>query len=553
MRYLWPFIFLLLSLPAFAQHTYYVSKSSGSDANTPTQATNKSTPWQHLPGMAGCTGTGCANIGSWSGNDPERGPGRGYTPVAGDQFILYGGDTWTSTDLPMQWNGSGAGTCVTTPNSSCIYIGVDQTWYNSSVCGSSWCRPIFDNGGNVVNEYAMAYIYGTNVTLDNIEFKGLATSAGKTYRMVSIGVGGGGDVVEHCYFHGWSHAASGDTDDSFAIAGGASGVFHDNVVDGADTTRDMLTAVTGVAVSYNNYIAWVTSGFLASGDIYHDNWIGPVLLGFSGGHRNALQNAGPASASSVLIYNNIITGVQNGGMGQLWVEQNAANSGIPAYVFNNLEFNTVYGNNVDICQEGSSCGPIYIFNNTFACGSSGSAGHCMGPGGPTGNLYLTNNHCIQTASRTCLGTSGHMTVTETDDLVQSFAQANADTSPHYDQYTGSETYAYSPVASTNSTVGAGTNVQSLCTTIGGINAAAGTACQNSTSYACSYNTTNHTVSCPARTENSRPGGTGTDIGAYQFARGTKASQPCSPGSYTSSQSVTCINPNIGTTVASYGH
>ena len=156
MRYLRPFIFLLLSLPAFAQHTYYVSKSSGSDANTPTKATNKSTPWQHLPGMAGCR-TGCAAISGWTG---PLGPGNGYVPVPGDQFILYGGDTWTSTDLPLNWNGSGTGQCVTTPNSSCIYIGVDQTWYNASVCGSSWCRPTFDGGRSGIISYAVVMSMG---------------------------------------------------------------------------------------------------------------------------------------------------------------------------------------------------------------------------------------------------------------------------------------------------------------------------------------------------------------------------------------------------------
>src|ERR1019366_1064918 len=66
-------------------------------------------------GMANCTGA-CAS----------------YTPLAGDRFILRGGDTWTSTSMPWTW-GSWAGT-----SGSFIYIGVDQTWFT----GGSWARPI---------------------------------------------------------------------------------------------------------------------------------------------------------------------------------------------------------------------------------------------------------------------------------------------------------------------------------------------------------------------------------------------------------------------------
>jgi hypothetical protein len=438
-----------------------------------------------------------------------------------------------------------------------MYIGVDQTWYNSSVCGSSWCKPIFDNGGKLVSEYAMAYIYGKNVTLDNVEFKGLATSGGNTYRMVSVGVGGGGDVIEHCYFHGWSHAASEDVDNSDAIASsGGPNVAHDNVIDGSDTTKDMMTAIEGgFSQVYNNYITQITSGIAGPADILHDNWIGPVLLGYTGGHRNAIQNTGPQSELWIIVYNNIITQVQNGGMGQLWLEQGSSNSGTTAYAFNNLEFNTATGNNVDLCQNGRSCGPFYIFNNTFNCGSNTI---CVGQntGTAIGTVNLTNNHCIFETKSTvsCRATnSGPLNFIETNDLAQTTAQAAANRSPHFDQYTGTQTYAYSPVASTNSTVGAGASVRSLCATISALNAAAGTACQNSTSYACSYNTTNHTVNCPARTENSRPGDAGTDIGAYQFASGTEPPQVCAARSPTSSPSMTCTSPNAGTTVASYGH
>src|SRR6267142_1721560 len=75
-----PSIALLLLLTfaglgnASAATTHYISKSTGSDSNN---GTAKTSPWAHLPGMPSCT----ANCAS-------------YTPGAGDQFILMGGDTW---------------------------------------------------------------------------------------------------------------------------------------------------------------------------------------------------------------------------------------------------------------------------------------------------------------------------------------------------------------------------------------------------------------------------------------------------------------------------
>jgi hypothetical protein len=67
-------------------------------------------------------------------------------------------------------------------------------------------------------------------------------------------------------------------------------------------------------------------------------------------------------------------------------------------------------------------------------------------------------------------------------------------------------------------------VQSLCTAILAFNSAAGTACQSATGYACSYNTSNHTVSCPALTLVGRPASAAWDTGAYQ---GATAIQPAS--------------------------
>jgi hypothetical protein len=592
-------LFTFLACMSANATTYYVSKSLGNDSNTSTQAQSKSTPWQHVPGMAS---------------------GPSHTPIAGDAFILYGGDTWGTSDLNLEIDQNGSGPCVTTPNSSCIYIGVDVTWFkaitgtctisgsnctwvsglrapavcvagsncggdfgylasgktitiNSTSCtvsatptqGSAnvigfsgcspgsgtvsfsynyWTRPIWTQSLTYeAGWYAMAYIYGENVTLDNIEFTGMMTSGGNTSRMAAIGGGGGGDVIENCYFHGWEHSASGDSDNSAVITGSAPGdIVHDNVIDGDDTLaatavagnpcsdpsticQGMNTAIAGAEQIYNNYIANVTSGIATSIDIMHDNWMGPIWLGYTGGHRNGVQQGGGVDLGYLLAYNNILTAVQNGGMGGFWLEQGSGNSGLTAYVFNNVLFNGAWGlgEGMQFCQEGSACGPFYGFNNTMEAQFNLSAGVTA-----TANLY--NNHCIQSAGG-CPNNEGVWTVNETTDKAQCAGTgsgcADQNVSTHFDQYTDSQTYALSPVAITNSTVGTGTNEKSICTTISGLNTAAGTACLSDTSYACAYNTNTDTISCPDRTENSRPVSAAWDIGAYEFS-GAAPATPTAP-------------------------
>jgi hypothetical protein len=473
--------------------TYYVSASAGSDSNTATQAESKTTPWAHLPGMASCTGA-CAS----------------YSPAAGDRFILKGGDTWTNTDLPLSWGWSGK-------SSLGIYIGVDATWY-AAACGSSWCRPILDANKTVLAPNpTMVLLEGSYVTFDNIELTGFATSAASGGNMVQIV--NDNTVVEQCYFHGWSHAPSGDVDNADAIGCGGGGgtegsVVHDNVIDGSDTTKDMMVGVfLACPEVYDNVIRYVTNGIEGAQDIVHDNWVGPVLLCYSGCHQNLLQNAGPTSQKYVIIYNNVLTRAQTGGMGQLWVEQDSTNSGIPAYVFNNIEFNTAVGNNIDMCQEGPACGPLYFFNNTFECGNdSDIEPQCVGPGqpsGPTVTAYWTNNHCIVSGGDCIAPSSGSFTVISTTNLAQSVSAAKSQ------GYASTSTEAFAPTRASGATVNAGTNQDTLCATIAKLNAAAGTACQKSTGYACTYDETNHTVSCPAATEVARPAGAHWDIGAYQ--------------------------------------
>src|SRR5665213_1194688 len=149
MRKLLAILLVTVSTPLWAAHTYYVSSSLGSDANTSTQSQSKTTPWAHLPGMATCA-SACAS----------------YTPVAGDQFILYGGDTWTNSNFPIMWTWSGS-------TGNVIYIGVDKTWHS----GGSWVQPIFTAGATLINTgtenvFLAMNSASTYVTVDNIEMTG---------------------------------------------------------------------------------------------------------------------------------------------------------------------------------------------------------------------------------------------------------------------------------------------------------------------------------------------------------------------------------------------
>jgi hypothetical protein len=466
--------------------------------------------------MPSCSNV-CASAVPTSNNNAAPGTG----------FILKGGDTWVASDLDAYWIWIGT-------SGSPIYIGVDPNWYS----GSSWTRPVWTCGGGPCTYTGNGNGFYTDwsgvqyVTVDNIEVTGLYSSSASYPNYFSIY--GSYNTFEHIYAHGWSHAssASGAYDNSNVFspstccAGGLGNIFHDNVIDGSDTTEDSMAAFfSAPAIVYNNVVRYVTNGLEGASNDVHDNWFGPIVFCFpsSGCHQNAIQQAGPVSGTNVTIYDNVITGVASGGMGKLWVEQAAVNNGaINTYVFNNIEFNSPPGNDVDICQLGTNCGTHYFFNNTFECGNDTSTDTCSSPGGggPTTVVYWTNNHCI--TSSVCFNNLGtNVTATLTTNLTQSVSTASGQ------GYTSTSTYAFQTTGGSGSTVGAGTNEQSLCSTIAAFDSTAGTACQSDTAYACAYNTSNHTVTCPDRTVNARPASAAWDIGAYQFGSATPVSPPSS--------------------------
>lgn len=114
-------LLLALAMPSFAT-TYFVDFSGGADSNN---GTTKGTPWKHVKGMTGCTGT-CSST----------------TPVSGDTITFKGGVIWTSS---FPW------TFVTGSSTNIVYT-TDHTWFN----GGSYTQPTFDDQNVGVSSVGMA-------------------------------------------------------------------------------------------------------------------------------------------------------------------------------------------------------------------------------------------------------------------------------------------------------------------------------------------------------------------------------------------------------------
>lgn len=482
---------------------FYISKSTGKDSNA---GSSESAPQAHLPGMPSYTGK--------------------ITPAAGVGFILKGGDTWTASDLGDVWTWAGS-------SGAPIYIGVDQGWFASGTCGTSFCRPIWSCGGAAcggTGNYAnYLFVAASYVTLDNIEFTGLFTNgAGANPSYVSTQLDH--DIVENSYFHGWVIQA-GSTQDFGIIASFnhnnfspytslGSGLFY-SVIDGSDTAENSMEAVGGnPTYVVGNVIQYVSNALENIGATFvHDNYFGPVVLSFqAAAHQNVLAlGQADNGQTNQFVYNNVITGTVCsvcGGVVKLWLDQYNSPTSNVGYAFNNVIYNNSNGNliNQGHGTAGQTYWTWYFFNNTVECGTDSANGACYSDAaaaGGTATFHSENNHWI-TSSATPVSCTTY-TCTSTTDLVQTVAAAKAQ------GYNSSQVFAFSPSLTAKATIGAGTNYQSICNTITGLDSNAGAACTNDTGYACSYNTGNHSVSCP--NETTVPRLTAWDIGAYQYSPG----------------------------------
>ena len=481
---------------------YYISNTIGSDTDydgTQETISGSHGPWAHLPGMPTCTGN-CA----------------AHTPAAGEGYIIRGGDTWGNANLGIKWNWGGT-------SSAPIYIGVDPAWYS----GDSWARPMFTCGGSPcantsLGQY-MLFINGpapkgSYVTFDNIEWTGWHQKGG--YSPV-IFVGSDHDIVENSYFHGWSRD-SGETLDAGTeiffsyIASptlGASAVagstFRYNVVDGSDTTKDMMTGVTSAENVYNNVFNYLVVGIHGQLTNVHGNLVENVVYSYqqiNGGNHcdgifmfSAFSNTQPFTQ---YMYNNVVHDTVSG-CGILWLSTFTTCPSCVGYAFNNVDYNILGFGSITVGNHISygSTGTYYVFNNSL----SQSGGACIANsdnGSPGRSItYYGNNHCIGNASLICSG-GGTTCVNSGTNLAQSAAQANK-----YG-YSTTEQYLFSPIAGNSPTVGAGTNFSSMCSTIPDM-------CSD-TSYP-TYDQMAHVVVMRAVVPRPAGGAGAWDIGAFEFS------------------------------------
>lgn len=515
-------------LPVTGTNCYFVA-ATGVDSNN---GTSESTPWLHAPGMSTATGLASST-----------------TIHAGNGIVLRGGDTWhfgNSGSTPFAgyqtnaWNFTTSGSatnCQINPASalvytSCIYIGVDQTWFNSSVCGASWCRPMM-NGDNPLSTSSPAScsfedsghtqtinFSGQYLYIDNLEVLGFCWNiTNPDAFIVSINQN---DRYTNAYHHGWTMGltASGcggcDGDEYWQITTlSTTGFLYSridhNVYDGSDSTFGNLFGSFGDASG----AIWHTQGEVdhnvinhASNGVkftptwmFHHNYLDAMYEPKPGGtHGNIWELNGSTIdwTMSTYGYDNLVL---RNNIGETFdVYPGAAASSKKGYLFNNVQVNPD-GNAGVNCYlvEGDGVGgpgPFQFFNNTSVSACVMRSGHST-----TNSGVYQNNQFLSFSPAILSSFTSLATVTDNgNEIFQTTGVACGSNSPSSN---------YAPTSGACATVGAGANLSSICS--GMDNAEAAADCLNGFNPV-TYNQTNHTAVDTAPVAR----GTTWDAGAYEF-------------------------------------
>ncbi len=404
MRFLKLLMFAALCAPAFGT-TYYISFSSGSNANN---GTSKATPWKTHPYMQ--TAAGCTT----SGSAPT------YTHSPGDIFTFKMGDSWPNACFTMSLAAGGSAGNVDTYT-------YDATWGS---CGTA----VVGNTGQTIGCYQFTagnalipsnstnrFIFSNSnsfITINGLELTGFTWSdacpSGNGYQMdwaSSTNI-----TISNSYFHGWAHTST--TDCMYVIklrgnAGDANRVTA-SVFDGANDSGTSGLASYLVTTFDNNIIKNMSNGVLPGvNSSTHDNLIGPINQSFDASdHENCIEPIGFVSSgtSTNYIYNNVwhdckaVALLTQGG-------SPPASAAEIDYIWNNVcypgnlagapvcfDFDTVATN-----MAGSS---VFAYNNTAYGGSGVCYASSNRGGGNFGTLTVINNHCITSGSFSNFQTPG---------------------------------------------------------------------------------------------------------------------------------------------------
>jgi hypothetical protein len=297
--------------------------------------------------------------------------------------------------------------------------------------------------------------------------------------------------------------------------------FHDSVISGSDTAQDSCTAVFGAPPFIsNNVMEYVTSCMIVNGaTAIHDNVCQNVVSSFDpSAHLNGLENN---ASLNIAIYNNVFRHMGSGAL-TIW---SAPDLGYTSFIFNNVVYDTDVGNVLDLaapvtnngCAHGSSyCtngGTEIVFNNSIECGpDSNPNAVCVGGiNSAVAAVTLQNNHFVTNAG-SYWNTNGVKPVL-VNNILQTKGTANGQ------GYASTQNNAFSPTQpyAQDATPGQGLSAAALCLAAG-----VGGVCSSDATYGVAYDTSNHTVSWPGRTNtgwNNPP-----DVGAYSFASGLQAPQ-----------------------------
>jgi len=546
---------------------YFVA-ANGSDSNS---GTSEASPWLHAPMMPNCSGN-CLTLQNTFTNQTAAGIG----------IILRGGDTWhlgNSSASPYTggtWEfNQYPGAYVEGTASHPFYAGYDVSWFS----GSSFARPILTEDNPLCNAStangttcisttdsygqpsfyvsSCAYQAGSSnnmidlsslqyIIIDGFEMTGLCLSQAGQIQGNNTYIRYGSAVapiyLQNLYAHGSSHlrfqALNGHCTSGQVCTGifvfqgsvnvgsvGETVVF--NVADFSDSDPGGTNLCFGgfYNAAYNAF-RYTTDCNPGTLHVFHDNL---YEYFFETGHANLLEDISEVSGANA-IYNNVFrhieTYVTSGGGVGLW--QAPPTSGTTDYIFDNLMYDVGSFEYINVggTAGNNALGNYTFFNNTFQTNNAQPILRCEGY--TNGAVTDTNNHYIDDGTQ-YLGPCSTL-VTKTP-LLMSNSTATSD------GYTSSQAYAYSPTSSSSPTVGVGTNEGTLngafCLALStaansdSTLSDAATACLSDTRYACTYNTSNHTVTCPARTAVTQPTSTAWDIGAYK-SNGTQASAPNPP-------------------------
>jgi len=513
------FLFALLLLtPAWAANTYYVSISTGSDSNTSTQATSKTTPWAHLPGMRSASG----NVSA-------------YTPIAGDTFILKGCDDWGNANFPVNWTWSGT-------SANPITVTVDQTWYNTTNCPSGWNRPKFDAGSAVINPpectnpnifwqfNTSAWVNVNWIELVNYYWaspNSAGSCAGNTFMVGTSSYSASNLQWNYSYVHAWTHASgSGDLNGNAFFFGCTTCTVSYLVMDNSDGSKysggGMQWPTTrSIFVYTSNAIKPHVSGEYAYNNISH------LGTGPGGNHPNCIETIGTIQGNGIFyIHDNWIHDMPNSPTEQCETLQ-VGNTGETDYVWNNVWCCNIGGGDVAQFPQNNQPGVIglYFMNNVWEENlGNGVCANASNGTSWTSAFVMVNNFCLvpntpngTTQSQKMMSGStitSPTTLQFSNNIVETITTANAN------GCNASETYPYAPSTSCQDTVGKGSNLTSTFWPAGYPT--------SDTTFACAEQTVSGVVEsvCPQRIVNARPATGAWDSGAYEFPTFTTCAQPC---------------------------